>query len=112
MHRTLYALLILSCANLVSASGSTSIEEGRVLYQQFCQRCHGANLVNTGASTYDLRSFPKDAKNRFTFSVNEGLNAMPPYSDILTTAEIDSLYAYIVFIQTNQIIATPARGVE
>ena len=100
MHRILYALLILSCADLAGASGSTSIEQGRVLYQQFCQRCHGANLVNTGASTYDLRSFPEDAKDRFTFSVNEGLNTMPPYGDILTTAEIDSLYAYVISIQT------------
>ena len=92
-------MLMLSCANPANASGSDVTGEGRILYQQFCQRCHGRGLVSTGASTFDLRSFPKDAKQRFTRSVSAGLNAMPPHGDILSAAEINALYEYMVATQ-------------
>ena len=98
MRGGLFVLLALSSAGPVNASGP-DVAEGRLLYQQFCQRCHGRELVSTGASTFDLRSFPKDAKGRFTRSVRDGLNVMPPHGDILSATEIEALYEYMVATQ-------------
>ena len=66
------------------------------MYQQFCKRCHGDELVSTGVSTFDLRTFPKGDKHRFIDSVSEGLNNMPPHGDILSAAEIEALYEYVI----------------
>jgi mono/diheme cytochrome c family protein len=72
---------------------------GDQLYRQFCQRCHGSELRNSGASTFDLRTFPAQEYNRFIESVSEGLDSMPPHGDILTEEELDALYAYVVDTQ-------------
>ena len=80
----------------VFASGGDAVTEGRTLYQQFCKRCHGHELGSTGASTFDLRKFPKGDKDRFVVSVSEGLNSMPPHGDILSAAEIEALYDYVM----------------
>ncbi len=68
-------------------------------YRQFCQRCHGAGLRSSGASTFDLRQFPENDRERFIESVTEGSGDMPPHGDILTGEEIDALYAYVVTTQ-------------
>jgi len=68
-------------------------------YRQFCQRCHGTELRNSGASTFDLRQFPPGEYERFLESVSEGSGDMPPHGDILTEEEIDALFAYVVTTQ-------------
>ncbi len=71
------------------------IEQGRRLYKQFCQRCHGPNMVTSNPSTYDLRKFPPNARDRFVLSIVKGKGTMPSWGDILSQEEITDLYAYI-----------------
>ena len=75
---------------------------GKGLYRQMCRQCHGHELRNSGASTYDLRTFPADARERFYTSVMEGNGDMPPHDDILIDEDIDALFAYVVAIQRAQ----------
>ena len=72
------------------------VSEGKSLYRQFCQNCHGVNLVNPGTSSFDLRKFPHDDKARFVNSVSHGKNTMPAWGDILHPEEIDAIWAYVL----------------
>lgn len=65
-----------SAVRAEAADRQPSAENGRQLYASYCARCHGLNMVNTGA-TFDLRTFPKDQRERFERSVTKGLRAMP-----------------------------------
>ena len=78
-----------------AASASTSaVEAGRKLYVSSCQRCHGINLV-TNSIGFDLRTFPRDDKERFQRSVTDGLRAMPAWGLTLRPEQIDLLWTYI-----------------
>ena len=44
---------------------------------------------------FDLRTFPKNDRNRFITSVTKGKNQMPPWGGLLSHAEIESLWAYV-----------------
>ena len=101
-------LLILTSGSLLAGvanpptPGSAAADAGSQLYQQFCQRCHGTQMRNSGASTFDLRQFPSDEYERFVESVSEGYEDMPAHGDILNVSEIDTLFAYMVTIQQAQ----------
>lgn len=92
-------LIVVGTVQLFSANGADALGEGKILYGQFCQRCHGHELVSTGASTFDLRTFPKGEKDRFVSSVSNGIDSMPPHGDILSSAEINALYEYVTAMQ-------------
>jgi cytochrome c55X len=71
-------------------------DSGKALYAQHCSHCHGFGMVNPGNVVPDLREFPSDDKQRFVDTVTHGKNnRMPPWGDILSSAEIDELWAYI-----------------
>lgn len=76
------------------ADQQPSVQRGRQLYTSYCARCHGLNMVSTGAS-FDLRSFPKDQRERFERSVTQGLRAMPAWGATLKKPELESLWLYI-----------------
>ena len=100
---------VLTLANLPTTSqagGSTQLSAdpqqvaiGDTLYRQFCQRCHGASLRSSGASTFDLRQFPAAEHERFIESVTEGSGDMPPHGDVLAPDEIEALFAYVIATQ-------------
>jgi hypothetical protein len=46
-------------------------------------------------SAFDLRTFPADEKARFVHSVTKGLNAMPPWGDLLKPDDVEALWAYV-----------------
>lgn len=94
--RLLAAALMLACAGswAQDAPVEPSAAKGRSLYMSYCARCHGVNMVNTGVS-FDLRSFPKDQKDRFVRSVTQGVRAMPAWGQTLKPQELDSLWLYI-----------------
>ena len=71
-----------------------SAVQGKSLYTGFCARCHGLNMVNSGTA-FDLRTFPKDQRDRFERSVKEGLRAMPAWGSTLTPEELQSLWLYV-----------------
>ena len=96
--------MLITVPVLTNAAEPTAIDpaqanNGKQLYQQFCQRCHGTEMRNSGASTFDLRQFPSDEYDRFVESVGEGYEDMPAHGDILNSSEIDALFAYMVTIQ-------------
>lgn len=86
--------------------------EGKVSYDQLCAKCHGKDLVNSGASSFDLSSFPLDAKDRFFDSVNNGKDAMPAWGDILRPGELDALWVYVATRAGTQPFPEESSSVE
>jgi mono/diheme cytochrome c family protein len=73
------------------------VQQGKAIYAHRCSHCHGFNMVSAGTVTYDLRGFPRDAKDRFLESVVNGKdNRMPPWGDVLSLDEIEAVWAYVM----------------
>lgn len=77
------------------AIGNEELKFGKSVYKQFCSHCHGLNMVNPGTSSYDLRKWPQDNKERFYSSVLKGKGDMPAWGDLLLEKEIDALWHYV-----------------
>lgn len=95
--RRLVAALALA-AGAACAQGTVpaaDAEAGRRIYTSYCARCHGINLVSTSGAYFDLRTFPRDDKERFLLSVKEGKRAMPAWGGIVKPQEIELIWAYI-----------------
>ena len=72
------------------------IDQGREVYEEFCQACHGRDMVSSGAVTFDLRKFPKDDAARFRGSVLTGKGpAMPAFEGRISDEEVTLLWAYV-----------------
>ena len=71
------------------------IKRGESLYAKNCESCHGVGMTG-GEWAIDLKTFPRDNPSRFVHSVTNGKNAMPPWGDVLSRADIDALWAYVV----------------
>ena len=73
------------------------IDQGREVYEDNCQTCHGRDMVSPGLVTFDLRKFPKDDPARFRGSVLDGKGtAMPAFRGRISDEEVDLLWAYVV----------------
>lgn len=97
-------LLLTGVAGLVGAgqvagSDPALAQTGAQLYGQMCRQCHGPELRNSGAATFDLRKFPVQDKARFITSVMKGKNDMPSHDDVLLPPDLEALYAYVVAVQ-------------
>lgn len=79
---------------VANAAPADAVAQGRRIYTSNCARCHGLNMVTTGAA-FDLRTFPGDQKDRFVRSVTQGVRAMPAWGDRFKADEIDALWAYV-----------------
>lgn len=90
------AVLLAGLLSVPAARGDDAgtVERGRKSYTSYCARCHGLNLVTTGAA-FDLRTFPAQDKERFMRSVNKGLRAMPAWETTAKPGEIDAIWSYI-----------------
>ena len=86
--------LAAGCAAASAQAPADPVAAGRQIYAMSCQRCHGLNLATNGIG-FDLRTFPRDAKERFVSSVMNGKNAMPAWSATLRPEQLDLLWAYI-----------------
>ena len=82
-------------AEAAKSATPEAIKQGKRVYASACARCHGVNLVNAGASTFDLRTFPLDQKARFVQSVLKGKGAMPAWEGSVTPEEVEALWAYV-----------------
>ena len=51
------------------------VHTGKRLYVSYCTRCHGVNMVSPGGAFFDLRTFPREDKERFLRSMKEGKRA-------------------------------------
>jgi cytochrome c6 len=72
------------------------IDQGREVYDEMCQTCHGRDMVSPGLVTFDLRKFPKDDTARFRGSVLDGKGtAMPSFQGRISDEEVTLLWAYV-----------------
>jgi mono/diheme cytochrome c family protein len=93
----------LACGALCLFAATASAEEfspehirtGAAIYSRNCSPCHGSRMQNP-ESAFDLRKFPPDQRERFVSSVTHGKNQMPPWGDLLSTAEVEALWAYVM----------------
>ena len=83
-----------SAQQQAAASDPALIGPGKTAYAQKCSHCHGPNLVTSGTVAPDLRAFPDD-NARFTTTVKQGRNNMPPWKDILSDQEITEIWAFV-----------------
>ena len=70
------------------------IKQGAALFARHCATCHGTRMRNPQWAI-DLRTFPRDARNRFVDSVTNGKRNMPPWDDVLKPDDLDALWAYV-----------------
>jgi cytochrome c55X len=75
--------------------GTGQIDEGKATYAQKCSHCHGFGMVNAGTIAPDLRKFPHDQARFFTTVKLGKNNRMPPWGDLLSDDQIESLWAYV-----------------
>ena len=78
-----------------TALAQPSADKGRQLYNSYCARCHGLNMVTPGSAFFDLRTLRADELDRFERSVNQGLRAMPAWGTILKPDDVRSIWAYV-----------------
>ena len=84
-------------AGLEAAPTPQQIDQGRELYEEFCQTCHGRDMVSPGLVIFDLRKFPKDDAARFRDAVLNGKGpAMPAFQGRINDEEVSLLWAYVV----------------
>jgi mono/diheme cytochrome c family protein len=77
-----------------AVSDQALVGPGKTTYAQKCSHCHGPNMVTAGTVAPDLRAFPDD-NARFTTTVKQGKNNMPPWKDILSDQEITEVWAFV-----------------
>ena len=100
--RTLNLILLCTIALSVQAHAEAAptpqqIDQGREVYEDNCQTCHGRDMVSPGLVTFDLRKFPKDDPARFRGSVLKGRGtAMPSFQGRISDEEVNLLWAYVL----------------
>jgi cytochrome c55X len=90
-----FIALLLWLSIAATAAAQDDAQKGRELYTSYCARCHGVNMVTTGAAV-DLRKFPQDQQERFERSVKQGLRAMPAWGSILEPADVHAIWRYVI----------------
>ena len=88
-------ILLIVFQTHASSIDNEDYESGKELYDLSCSICHGKNMVNTSDTSFNLREFPKNQKQRFINSVSNGKGFMPPFGDILEPEEIGQLWLFI-----------------
>ena len=97
MPNILRASLIVGVLVFVSAAlaqDRAKISAGAEVYAERCAACHGERLRATGGAL-DLLKLRPDERERFDKAVNDGKGQMPPWGGVLSSEEIDQLWAYI-----------------
>lgn len=101
-----WAVVILSagCAGDEPAPDAPPRVDGAALFAQACARCHAADgagglpMAAGGPAPADLRQ-PAWQRSRsdaeIVAAIRDGRGAMPPFHDVLTSAQIDALAAHV-----------------
>ena len=76
------------------------IKAGSIIYAENCSTCHGRRLANPDDAP-DLRKFPRNERARFLTTVSKGKESkgrkkMENFDDLITTEEIENVWAYVV----------------
>jgi alcohol dehydrogenase (cytochrome c) len=90
-------LILLGCPSAQAQQPTQDqIDQGRQIYEDNCETCHGRDMAAPGAVVFDLRKFPKDDHARFKNSVLNGKGtAMPAWGDKLSDEDVEMLWAYV-----------------
>ncbi|HWZ06036.1 MAG TPA: cytochrome c [Bradyrhizobium sp.] len=94
---SLAAAFVLGCATAAAQDQSfppQQIATGAEIYARNCSPCHGPRMQDP-ESAFDLRKFPPGEHDRFVRSVTKGKNQMPPWGDLLTSDDIEAVWAYV-----------------
>jgi mono/diheme cytochrome c family protein len=94
---SLAAAFVLGCAMAAAQDQSfppQQIATGAEIYARNCSPCHGPRMQDP-ESAFDLRKFPPGEHDRFVRSVTKGKNQMPPWGDLLTSDDIEAVWAYV-----------------
>ena len=79
-----------------TAPSPERVDQGREVYEDFCETCHGRNMVNPGLVVFDLRKFPRDDPTRFRGTVLDGKGtAMPSFRGRISDEDIALLWDYV-----------------
>ena len=89
------ALFLYGAAAIAQDFPPERIRLGAAIFSRNCSPCHGTRMQNP-ESAFDLRKFPPDQHERFISSVTRGKNQMPPWGDLLSAADVESLWAYVM----------------
>jgi mono/diheme cytochrome c family protein len=73
----------------------TAADKGALVYDKYCATCHGDELQNNSGIAFDLRRLKADEHPRFVNSVLHGKKVMPAWQGVLTSEQIEQLWAYI-----------------
>ena len=79
------------------AASDLQLENGMLLYNQHCMRCHGMGVANKGL-TSDLRMMSDDTHRLFKPIVLEGLYrsvGMIGFADVLSESDVSDIHQYI-----------------
>jgi mono/diheme cytochrome c family protein len=87
--------LALALLPATASADETQVRAGAEIYARNCSPCHGPRLIGD-ESAFDLRTFPRDERERFVNSVTRGKNTMPAWGDLLKPDDIDALWAYVL----------------
>lgn len=90
MSRLLLSVLLGAPAGL---RAEPLVPPGKVLFQQNCARCHGANGKLGLNGAHDLTKSNLNAFGR-TYLITNGLGKMPSFKTKLTPPQIEQLVAY------------------
>ena len=89
----LAALILSACYKPPLASDvpdTEAIQEGQVLYMQYCQKCHPNGEAGLGPSVYYVPDFAK------RFQVRHGVGAMPDFNaSVISDEELDKIILYL-----------------
>jgi mono/diheme cytochrome c family protein len=94
MH-ILFTLLYVLAFIPSHAAAQETADRGERIYEKICANCHGDDLHNNSGVAFDLRRLKADEHPRFVDSVLHGKKAMPSWQGVLTTQQIEDLWAYI-----------------
>ena len=78
-----------------AAQSPEQIAAGARVYSRNCSPCHGVRMRDPEGA-FDLRKFPRDAKERFAASVLNGKGQMPPWNGLLSPEEVEQVWSYVV----------------
>ena len=92
---TLHTVCCVAAFAQVAKPDPAQVEKGEQVYADYCQVCHGDNLVSSG-QTFDLRKLKPEERERFSRAVVNGKGQMPPWKGVLEDNQIDAVWAYVM----------------
>jgi len=81
-----------------------TLRAGKDIYSDRCVSCHGINGNGLGSRSGPSLKGPEfiygGSEDEIRISVTQGRNnGMPPFQDILSSQEVDSLVKYLIYLQ-------------